>query len=131
MTRLRKPPKPDQSKPFDVVGPQTTRGEALETIRAVANSDATLIWVDPEFLAAHDVGEWMELPLWLRSADYAAMLSVDPSRAFAAGLVIRTLEETTRDTLAWIRSGQTPEDPPAGLARDKERRLLDSWLSKR
>jgi nucleoside-diphosphate-sugar epimerase len=115
---------------YDAVGPQTTRGEALETIRSVTGGDAELVWVDPEFLAAEDVGEWMELPLWLRSAEYAAMLSIDPVAAFTAGLKTRPLEETTRDTLAWIRTGDTPDDPPAGLAREKERLLLDKWLSK-
>jgi 2'-hydroxyisoflavone reductase len=116
---------------FDAVGPETRRGEALETMRAVANPDAELVWVDSDFLVQHEVGEWMELPLWLNSHEYAGMLSVDPSRANAAGLTSRPLEETTLDTLEWIRSGDTPEDPPAGLDRAKERSLLDSWLSKR
>jgi 2'-hydroxyisoflavone reductase len=58
------------------------------------------------------------------------MLSVDPSAAFAAGLETRPLEETVRDTLDWVRSGQAPTDAPAGLARDKEQNVLDAWLSK-
>ena len=63
----------------------------------------------------------MELPLWLHGAEHAGMLSIDPKAAFAAGLTTRPLEETTRDTLAWIRAGEAPDDPPAGLDRAKER----------
>ena len=68
----------------------------------------------------------MELPLWLHSQEYASMLSVDPTAAFAAGLQARPLDETTLDTLAWIHAG----DSDAGLDRAKERRVLDNWLSK-
>ena len=72
----------------------------------------------------------MELPLWLASPEYSGMLSVEPTAAFAAGLETRPLEDTTRDTLAWVRSGEAPADPPAGLARDQEQAVLDAWLSK-
>jgi 2'-hydroxyisoflavone reductase len=58
------------------------------------------------------------------------MLSVDPSPAFAAGLETRPLEETARDTLEWVRSGEARPDPPAGLDRVKEEAVLDEWLSK-
>jgi hypothetical protein len=58
------------------------------------------------------------------------MLSVDPVAAFAAGLETRPLEETARDTLDWVQSGEAPTDPPAGLAREKEQAVLDAWLSK-
>ena len=115
---------------FDAVGPLTTRGEALQTIRDVSDGKADLVWIDPDFLAASGVGEWMELPLWLHSPEYAAMLSVDPSAAAAAGLEARPLAETALDTLAWVRAGDVPADPPAGLSREKERQVLDSWRSK-
>lgn len=115
---------------LNAVDRSTTFGEALETIRRVAGSSAEFEWVDPDFLAANEVGEWMELPLWLHGAEHAGMLSIDPKAAFEAGLTTRPLEETTRDTLAWIRAGEAPDDPPAGLDRAKERQTLDVWLSK-
>ena len=74
----------------------------------------------------------MELPLWLnRPEPTRGMLSVDPSAAFAAGLETRPLEETVRDTLAWVAAGDAPAETPAGLDRAKEQRVLDAWLSKR
>jgi 2'-hydroxyisoflavone reductase len=115
---------------YNAVDRPVTRRTLLETCRAVAGSDAELVWVEPDFLLAHEVGEWMELPLWLASPEYAAMLSVDPSPAFAAGLETRPLEETVRDTLAWVEGGEAPVVADAGLDRAKEQRVLDAWLSK-
>lgn len=114
---------------YNAVDRPVARRTLLETCREVAGSDAELVWVDPAFLLDHEVGEWMELPLWLASSEYAGMLSVDPSAAFAAGLETRPLEETVRDTLAWVASGEAP-NAEAGLDRAKEQKILDSWLSK-
>jgi len=107
------------------------RADLLETCHRAADTEAELVWVDGDFLAANDIGEWMELPLWLHDPQWAGMLSVDPSRAFAAGLESRALEETARDTLDWLRSGEAPAETDAGLDPAKEERVLDEWLSKR
>jgi 2'-hydroxyisoflavone reductase len=115
---------------FNAIGRPTTRESMIETCRRVAGADAGIVWVEPEFLLDHDVGEWMELPLWLVEEQYRSMLSVDAEPALAAGLTTRPLEETARDTLEWVGSGQAPPDPPAGLAREKEQAVLDEWLSK-
>ena len=70
------------------------------------------MWVDPEFLVEHEVGEWMELPLWLHDAGYAAMLSTPVEPALAAGLQIRPLIETVAATLEWVASEEhDPSDP--------------------
>ena len=47
--------------------------------------------------------------------------------AVAAGLRTRPLAETVADTLAWVRSGDAPADPPAGLDPAKERQVLAAW----
>jgi hypothetical protein len=112
---------------FNAVDRPTTRAALIDACRT---SDVELVWVDGDFLAEQGVGEWMELPLWLHSPEYRGMLAVDPSPAFEAGLETRPLVETARDTLAWVRAGDGPDEPPAGLGRDRERELLDSWASK-
>jgi 2'-hydroxyisoflavone reductase len=114
---------------YNAVDRATTRGALIETCDRVAGADAEIVWVDGQFLAEHDVSEWMELPLWLHDETHRGMLSIDPSPAFAAGLETRPLAETVRDTLAWVESGDAPADPPAGLDRGKEQRVLDAWLS--
>ncbi len=115
---------------FNTVDRPTTRSRLLETCREVAGAAAELVWVDGDFLAKNDVAEWTELPLWLHDPGYAGMLDVDPSRAFAAGLVTRPLADTVRDTLAWAASDEAPSSFDAGLERAKERRLLDAWSLK-
>ena len=115
---------------FNAVDRATTRELMFETCRRVAGSDAEFVWVDGDFLAEHEVGEWMELPLWLQSPEYAGMLEVDPAAAFAAGLAPRPLAETVQATLDWARSPDAPDQAPAGLAHEKEEQVLDDWLSK-
>ncbi len=116
---------------YNAIDAPISRETLIETCRSVAGTDAEIVWVDPEYLAEHEVGEWMELPLWLVDPGYAAMLSVDATPAFAAGLETRPLEETVRDTLAWFETGAAPTETGAGLDPAKERSLLDGWLSKR
>ena len=116
---------------FNAVAPSTTRADVLETCRLAAGSDAEVVWVDPDFLTGHEVGEWMELPLWLHDPGYAAMLSTPVERALAAGLTHRPLVETVAATLEWIATGSAPNDPPAGLAREKEVAVLDAWARDR
>jgi 2'-hydroxyisoflavone reductase len=55
---------------------------------------------------------------------------MDVSRAVASGLAFRPLLDTARDTLAWERT-RAPGARRAGLARDKERGLLDEWRAAR
>ena len=101
-----------------------TMEQVLETCRVVSGSDARFVWVPPEWLLEQGVGEWMELPLWLASPEYAGLSAVDGSRAVAAGLRFRPLAATVADTLAWVEAGEAPTDRPAGLDRDRERELL-------
>lgn len=115
---------------YNAVGAVTPRSELLDACRAVASAESEVVWVDGSFLVEHGVEQWMELPMWLHEAEYAAMQSTPRERGLAAGLRTRPLVDTARDTLAWVRSGEAPQDPPAGLARAKERQVLDAWLSK-
>ncbi|HSB38477.1 MAG TPA: SDR family oxidoreductase [Gaiellaceae bacterium] len=104
---------------YNATHPGRSWGELLETCREVADSDATFRWVPDAFLVEHDVGEWMELPMWVQSSDEAGIHEADVSRALAAGLTFRPLEQTVRDTLDL--AGTTPE---AGLTAEREVELL-------
>ena len=111
---------------YNAISPWFKLVALLETCGGVAASHPELVWVDGGFLVEHDVGSWMELPLWVGPEEDDFMRS--PSdRALANGLRIRPLEETVRDTLEWVRAGLSPSEPPAGLAREKEQRVLDAW----
>ena len=115
---------------FNAIAPPTTIGNVIATCERIAGSGAEIVWVDSEFLVEEDVGEWMELPLWLNDPAYRSMLQTPVEHATDAGLRHRPLDDTVRDTLAWVRSGESPQEPPAGLDREKEQRVLDAWLSR-
>ena len=72
---------------FNATGP-TTMGAVVDAARRVTGASARAVEVDDAFLGEHEVGEWMELPLWVdtRQEDWRHFLEVDVSKAVAAGL---------------------------------------------
>jgi 2'-hydroxyisoflavone reductase len=113
---------------FDTTGPPTTRGEMLAAVAAGVEADPDLIWVPQEFLLEHDVEPWMgerSLPLWVPLPEYAGHMSRDVTATVDAGLVVRPLEETARDTLAWLRDN--PDATVTGLTAEEHRELLHRW----
>ena len=105
--------------PMNATGPaeRLTMGELFERIRG----DATLHWVDDQTLLDEGVGPWMELPLWMPGPEWAGLLQVDISRALAAGLRFRPVEQTADDTLAWaLAAGEQRET----LSREREREIV-------
>jgi nucleoside-diphosphate-sugar epimerase len=95
--------------------------ELLERTRTEIGSDANLIWTDEQNILDADVQPWTELPLWLPGDDHAGMARADISRALAAGLEFRPLEETVADTLAWDRT--VPGERPT-LRPETEQEIL-------
>jgi 2'-hydroxyisoflavone reductase len=91
-----------------------------------ASEDAAVVAVTDEFLAKHDVRPWSELPLWIPAAsEYASIAHADSSRAVAAGLRSRSINETVRDTLAWARAAEKrPGGLKAGMSPEREAELL-------
>jgi 2'-hydroxyisoflavone reductase len=111
-----------------------TFGSWLSACRAATGSAAELVWVPDQVLLEHDVQQLFELPLWLAdSPASAAAWRASPTKALAAGLVCRPVEETVRDTWQWLR--EIPEDQRSfgtsavrhGIAPDKEARILAAW----
>ena len=87
-----------------VTGTFNVTGEPVELadVLAACPGDAKVVWVEEEFLLEQGVGPWMELPLWVPRSE-EAFLQMSVAKAMAAGLRLRPLEETARDTLAWAR----------------------------
>ncbi len=107
---------------YNATHPGCTWAELLETCREVSRSDARVTWVTDEFLLEQEVGEWMELPLWLADPAFAASDDVDVTRALAAGLTFRPLADTVRGTL-----DEAETTDAAGLAAEREAALLAAW----
>lgn len=114
---------------FNVVTPRdsVTFAELCQAcMHEAASEDAAVVAVSDEFLAKHDVRPWSELPLWIPAAsEYASIARADSSRALAAGLRIRPISETVRDTLAWARAAEKrPGALKAGMSPEREAELL-------
>jgi 2'-hydroxyisoflavone reductase len=107
---------------YNATHPGVSWAELLDTCREVVGGDADITWVEPEFLVEHEVGEWMELPLWIHDPALAYADRVDVGRALAAGLSFRPLEETVRGAL---EQAETTE--AAGLRPEREAELLALW----
>lgn len=102
-----------------------TMQELLHGAKLVSGADCSFTWVPDEFLLEHGVGPWMELPLWIPGQRD----TYSNRRAFAAGMRLRPLGETIRDTLDWhlAERGEAYAWRGAGLDRDKERAVLAAW----
>jgi len=89
------------SGPFNATGP-ATMGAVLDAARRASGSTARAVEVDDAFLTGQGVGEWMELPLWIDPSndDWRHFMEVDATRATAAGLTFRPLDETVAGALA-------------------------------
>lgn len=116
---------------FNVTGPDhpLTMQKVLETSRAVACSTADFVYIPGEFLQARGLEQNALFAWWTPDDDPETRCAwdVDSSKAIAAGLTFRPLEETIQDTLEWDAS--RPADAPrrVTLEPERERELLDAW----
>ncbi len=106
-----------------------TMASLLTEARRVTGSHADLVWVSPEVISAAGIEAWTELPIWLPPTGEAAGLHAgDVSRALAAGLRCRPVEETVADTWRWLQAEGDPEPlpgrPAPGLDPAREEQVL-------
>jgi 2'-hydroxyisoflavone reductase len=118
---------------FTVCAPTSTFGELIAACRIATGSDASPTWVPESLLLKHGVEPFAELPLWLDDKpEHRIFTTFSNARARAAGLALRSLEETARDTWLWlraVRAGKEPEPVPGGfvalgLSPEREARVL-------
>lgn len=101
----------------------------LAVAQSVAGHSGPLVHAPSGWLLDHSVQNWsgpLSLPLWLDDPDWYGMNARNTSRARAAGLVTRPLEQTLSDTLAWELARPQPGPHGAGLTDEEERQLLDA-----
>jgi 2'-hydroxyisoflavone reductase len=109
---------------FNLAGNPTPFGTFLKECRAASYSSAELRWVSSDRLLAAGVQDF-GVPLWISDPEERAGFSdVDNTRAVAAGLMLRPVVETMRDTLAWDIARGGPEPGKEGLSAEEEQRLL-------
>jgi 2'-hydroxyisoflavone reductase len=117
---------------FNATGPEhvLTMREMLTTVAAAIHADARLTWVPENFLEAHKVSAWGDMPVWVPGqGDGAGFAKRSIRGALAAGLTFRPLALTASDTLDWFR--QQPAERQArlkaGLSLAREQEVLASW----
>jgi 2'-hydroxyisoflavone reductase len=123
---------------FNVLSPpgRFTMGSLLDASIAAAMSlakpDAAprATWVSAPFLAAQKIEAWTDLPVWIPAVgEDAAAADTSAARAVKAGLAVRDLAGTARDTLAWhlSRPPAEREKLKAGLSAQRESAALKLW----
>ncbi|MGW0337176.1 NAD-dependent epimerase/dehydratase family protein [Streptomyces sp. NPDC003011] len=119
--------------PYNLVGPpgHATMGSLLDACLAVTGAHAEPRWTDPETILDAGIEPWLHLPVWLPpgSEGYASVHGADVSRALAAGLYCRPVEDTVADTWRWLRDiggvpPQRPDRPVVGLDPELEAKVL-------
>ncbi|WP_331730649.1 NAD-dependent epimerase/dehydratase family protein (plasmid) [Kitasatospora sp. NBC_00070] len=113
---------------FNVTHPTGITFESLiqECLKVTGGTGAPA-WADEQLLIDHGVTQWTELPLW---RTHLGVWNVDSSRAVAAGLHCRPVEQTIAETWAWLQAGGELVDHPRrhahGIGPQKEALVLAS-----
>lgn len=118
---------------YDAVGPldgELTMGGVLDGCKAAAGSEATFTWADADFLDAHGVSAWGDMPLWVPPrGESAGFHRRNVKRSFEAGMKLRAVEGTAKDTLDWYNG--LAEDNRfrrlGGIAPEREVEVLKAW----
>jgi len=123
----------EASGTYNAVGPKgpMTMPEMLYGIKAVTSSEVTFTWIPSDFLQEHQVGGWMEMPVWVHpSQETQGFMKWDCRKAIAAGLAFRPLADTARDTLTWWKEETGSRALRTGLKPEKEKAILEAWKAR-
>ena len=117
---------------YNVAGPEgaLSMAELMSGIRAVTTSVVRFTWVDADFLAAHGIAD---LTFWEPARGKTlGMMQIDARKAFGAGLRVRPLADTARDTLEWFRSLDVARQARmrSGLTPEREAELLAAYIAR-
>jgi nucleoside-diphosphate-sugar epimerase len=119
----------DRDGAFNLVAPigHATYGDLIDICLEMTGRRAQPVWIDPQWLDKHGVGQWTEIPLWRISE---GTWRVDGLRAAEAGLVCRPLVDTLRDFKSALdRDGliDHPRQADHGMQPEREAELLAAW----
>ena len=111
---------------------QFSMGALLDSARRVTGAGTRVTWLPEAFLAAQMKPEEMPFAPWspMQGEEAGASLTAT-DRAQQAGLRIRSLDDTVRDTLAWhaTRPAERQQSLRSGLTAEREAGLLAAWAA--
>lgn len=107
-------------------------GESIAAAKALANPPQPPVaqWVPAATLAANEVAPWSDMPVWVPPGDgQDGFAATAAERALRAGLTIRPLGETVRDTLRWHLSRPEAERAKlrSGIDAQREAAVLAAF----
>jgi 2'-hydroxyisoflavone reductase len=125
---------------YNAAAPSLTIERFLELAREVYDTDTKAVYVDPDWLLEQGIKANVEVPWWIPGENERYRLAVDGSKGIAAGLNIRPIEETIRDSVEWedVRPRQklvpgskfSGQAPGTSLSRERELELLELWRAR-
>ena len=122
-----------RAETFNVTGPQTllTFSRFLDEASKAVGPNVRLTWVDDyDFLTAQQLT--FACPWGMAKGDELGQMSINNSRAVAAGVTFRPIAETVKDTLAWWQT--LPADRKAKnnfvLKPEREAEILSAWRAR-
>ena len=107
---------------------QWTFGDLIAKCVEAASSAPDEVWVPDRTLLDFHVAPWVGLPLWIPAsdADSAGFQLASTDRAQAAGLRTRPLEDTVRDTAAWLLARENAGAWTQVLSDARERQIVSA-----
>lgn len=111
---------------LDAVGPCVARQDFFAQLARPYSAEPSPLWVAPEVLAKANVQPWAgarSIPFWVPWAGWEHLMNRDPEPALEAGLNIRPLAETARDTYHWAK---TTGAAATGLTRAEELEVIET-----
>lgn len=114
---------------YNATGPASplTMGAFVTDLQSAIPGSGHPVWVEEDFLAQHQVADWIEMPLWISEATlWPGFMDVGIERALGAGLTFRRVGETIRDTWTWDQTRTGPMK--AGMEAEREDKLLVEWF---
>lgn len=122
---------------FDAISPQNppgkpafTMGMLLDACKAASGSNATFTWCDAEFLASQQVSPWGDMPLWVPpTGESAGFHTRNVQKSIDAGLKMRPVVTTCKDTLEWFNSVAEGDrlKKLAAISPEREVEVLRAW----
>jgi len=107
-----------------------TTESLLTACRATTGSDAELVWVGEDELAAAGAQPWTHLPCWVpESGESAGFLEADTSLAARTGLTCRPVTATVADTWAWLQRDGAPAQRPDRAVHGLPPEIEDALLA--
>lgn len=117
-----------QAAIYNLVGPRAPFQELLDELIKQVGETRNLLIVEADKLEAKEVKLWIDLPIFYRPDKGNTTFNFDPAKAVSAGLTLRSLEETTRGTLDWLKANPESAKGKYGMTREREEQLIAEFV---